>query len=178
MKRSMGRMLNSNASPRLGNRPANSRMGASRTVASVLPVPGRVPFLRLPQDIGEVEQGGFQKLAFRAGLAMLFVRITVLSDILFSVLHVNTYLLYLVGPPAILGTFVTGAIGRTFLLGLYLPGCGLDFPPACFCRSPSVHGRGALWTLLSRICFFRSRCCSQLVGWPLHGVTCGRHFSR
>ncbi len=44
---------------------------------------------------------------------MLFVRITVLPDLIYSVLHVNTYLLYLVGPPALLGALVTGAIGRT-----------------------------------------------------------------
>ena len=44
---------------------------------------------------------------------MLFVRMTVLPELLFSFLHVNTYLLYVVGPPAMLGALVTGAIGRT-----------------------------------------------------------------
>jgi O-antigen ligase len=59
------------------------------------------------------EQNGLRKLALWAGLAMLFVRITVLPEILASVLHVNTYLLYVVGPPAMFGALFTGAIGRT-----------------------------------------------------------------
>jgi hypothetical protein len=60
------------------------------------------------------EQGGFQKLAFRAGLAMLFIRLTALPELLAALLHVNTYLLYIVGPPSILGAIVTGGLGRTF----------------------------------------------------------------
>ena len=57
--------------------------------------------------------GGFRIFALYAGLAMLFVRITVLPELLASLLHVNTYLLYVVGPPALVGALITGAIGRT-----------------------------------------------------------------
>jgi O-antigen ligase len=45
---------------------------------------------------------------------MLFVRLAGLPELLASVLHVDTYLLYIVGPPAILGAFVTGGVTRTF----------------------------------------------------------------
>ncbi len=60
------------------------------------------------------EHAGLRKMAFRAGLAMLFVRLTVLPELLYVWLQANTYLLYVVGPPAILGALVTGAIGRTY----------------------------------------------------------------
>ena len=59
-------------------------------------------------------QTGFSKLAFNAGLGMLFVRVAVVPELLVALLHVNTYLLYVVGPPAILGAVVTGAVGRTY----------------------------------------------------------------
>ena len=106
-------MLNPDAGHQLGNRPARFPIAASRTVAAVLPVPNRAPSLPLLEQIGEADQRGFGKMALYAGLAMLFVRITVLPDLLFTLLHVNTYLLYVVGPPAILGALFTGAIGRT-----------------------------------------------------------------
>jgi O-antigen ligase len=72
---------------------------------------------RNPQPMAfvpETTQSGFQRLAFRAGLAMLFVRLAGLPEMLASLLHVDTYLLYLVGPPAILGAFVTGGVARAF----------------------------------------------------------------
>jgi O-antigen ligase len=53
------------------------------------------------------------KLTFRAGLGFIFVRIAVLPELIASVLHVNTYLLYLVGPPALFGTAFGGGITRT-----------------------------------------------------------------
>ncbi len=45
---------------------------------------------------------------------MLLVRVAVLPDLLFAVLHFNTYLLYLVAPPALFGAVFKGALGRTF----------------------------------------------------------------
>jgi O-antigen ligase len=59
------------------------------------------------------EQNLFRRFALWAGLAMLFVRLSVLPEISFALLHVNTYILYIVGPPALLGAILTGAVGRT-----------------------------------------------------------------
>lgn len=54
-----------------------------------------------------------QRVAFYSALGMLLVKIAVLPELLFSVFHVNTYLLYLVGPPAMVGGLLSGAVGRT-----------------------------------------------------------------
>lgn len=94
--------------PRQATRPA----GNFQPVAPQRPNPYLAPGVKVAQA-GD-EHGGFRKLAFRAGLAMLFVRLAVLPELLYSFLQVNTYILYLVGPPAILGALVTGAIGRTY----------------------------------------------------------------
>jgi O-Antigen ligase len=75
---------------------------------------GRFQNPQLTVQVPETAQSAFQRLAFRAGLAMLFVRLAGLPELLASLLHVDTYLLYIVGPPAILGAFVTGGVTRTF----------------------------------------------------------------
>ncbi|HEX4278161.1 MAG TPA: O-antigen ligase family protein [Bryobacteraceae bacterium] len=79
--------------------------------APVVAQTGRATAWTLPQETKEPE--GFQNLAFYAGLAMLLVRLAVLPEVLYSILHVNTYILYLVGPPAIFGALFCGAIPRT-----------------------------------------------------------------
>lgn len=56
----------------------------------------------------------FRKLAFYMALAMLFTRLTVLPEILRALTGVDTYLLYVVGPPAILGAVITGGLGRAY----------------------------------------------------------------
>jgi hypothetical protein len=63
---------------------------------------------------GDGELDGFRKLAFRAGLAMLFIRVTALPELLVALIHANTYLLYVVGPPSIFGAILTGGLQRTF----------------------------------------------------------------
>lgn len=64
--------------------------------------------------VGDEELSGFRLLAFRAGLAMLFIRLTALPELLVALIHANTYLLWIVGPPAIIGAMMTGALQRTF----------------------------------------------------------------
>src|ERR1700733_5809508 len=104
----MGRMLN----PGVSGLPRNQGIGSeSQPLRPVTASPGN-PFAVLP--VPEAVQSGFQRLAFRASLAMLFVRLAGLPELLASLLHVDTYLLYIVGPPAILGAFVTGGVARTF----------------------------------------------------------------
>src|ERR1019366_5749532 len=56
-----------------------------------------------------------RKFAFYSGLGMIFVMFGTLSEVLAYILHVNTYLLYIVGPPALLGAAFAGGIRRTFL---------------------------------------------------------------
>jgi O-antigen ligase len=111
----MGRMLNSEVPYQSGNRPASL---APKPLRAALPTQQRLNTTlaaAVPANrTGDAAQGGFRALAFRAGLGMLFVRLAILPEILVALLHVNTYLLYLVGPPAIAGAIVTGAVGRTF----------------------------------------------------------------
>jgi hypothetical protein len=73
----------------------------------------------LPPAPGQIEQApnpapnALQRLAFLAGLATIFVKLTVLPELLVTFLGVNTYLLWIVSPPALFGALFTGAIGRT-----------------------------------------------------------------
>jgi len=60
------------------------------------------------------ENNPMRKLAFYAGLAMLLTTCCILPELLFDITHTDTYLLYLVYPPALFGAFLTGSIKRTF----------------------------------------------------------------
>ncbi len=66
-------------------------------------------------------------MAFLCGLAMIFIRMSVTPELLAYFTHTNTYILYLVGPPAILGVLVSGGLGRVLattptlcFLGIFL----------------------------------------------------------
>jgi len=54
-----------------------------------------------------------RKLSLYFCLAALFLRLSVLPEVILYVTHVNTYLLYLVAPPAILSTLLMGGVRRT-----------------------------------------------------------------
>jgi O-antigen ligase len=56
----------------------------------------------------------FRRLAFWFGLALTFALFSVLPELILYNTGVNTYFLYFVGPPAILGALMTGGIRRTF----------------------------------------------------------------
>ena len=58
-------------------------------------------------------EDSFQKAAFYCGLGMVFLRFSDLASTLAYFLHVNTYLLYVVGIPALLGVLAVGGIQRT-----------------------------------------------------------------
>lgn len=53
-------------------------------------------------------------IAFWAALAMIFVRMSVLPEILSYITGVNTYVLYIIGPPALLGVLFTGGVARVY----------------------------------------------------------------
>ena len=108
--------------PEALQQPGNSRAGNH---AAKLPKTASQPLRRpfSPQPPGPVpgpirqtadERGNaLQRVAFLAGLATIFVKITVLPELLVTFLHVNTYLLWIVSPPALFGALFTGAIGKT-----------------------------------------------------------------
>ena len=58
-------------------------------------------------------QNPLRKIAFYCALGYIFVRLSVISELLLYITHVNFYLLYIFAPPAILGALTTGGIGRT-----------------------------------------------------------------
>ncbi|MCU1330434.1 MAG: O-antigen polymerase [Bryobacterales bacterium] len=62
-----------------------------------------------PEDTGIVH-----KVAFYSGLGWLLVLSGMIHELLLYVLHVNTYLLYVFAPVALLGAMLTGAIPRIF----------------------------------------------------------------
>ncbi len=56
----------------------------------------------------------FRKPAFWFGLAVVFTFFGALPDLILFRTGVNTYLLYIIGPPAIFGALLTGGFRRTF----------------------------------------------------------------
>jgi O-antigen ligase len=68
--------------------------------------------IQSPEDLWETE--AIRRISFRFCLAALFLRLSVLPELIYYVTHYNTYLLYLVGPLAMLSTLVRGGIQRTF----------------------------------------------------------------
>jgi O-antigen ligase len=55
-----------------------------------------------------------RKLSLYFCLATLFLRLSVLPELIAYITHVNTYLLYLAAPPAILSALLMGSVRRTF----------------------------------------------------------------
>jgi O-antigen ligase len=65
----------------------------------------------MPTDADE--SGILRKFAFYFGVALVFMRISILPELLGVAIGSNLYLLYLVMPPALAGVLAGGAIGRT-----------------------------------------------------------------
>ncbi len=108
----MGRLLNPNLLQNRGDRMATLQGAPSGRAVLTHPGWGVPPAERVAIPVDNAEGDVFRKFAFRAGLAMLFIRVAALSELLLSWLHFNTYILYLVGPPAIVGAVLTGGLGR------------------------------------------------------------------
>jgi O-antigen ligase len=60
------------------------------------------------------ETSGLRGIAFAAGLAMIFARFAILPELIVTVLHADLYVLYLIGPPALVGVLLTGGLQRTY----------------------------------------------------------------
>ena len=63
---------------------------------------------------GADESGMFRKLAFYFGVALIFIKVSVLPEFLGTLIGTNLYILYIVTPPVVAGILATGAIRRTF----------------------------------------------------------------
>ncbi len=67
-----------------------------------------------PRSAWEVEGADLaQSVAFKMGLVLIFIRFSIIHQLLTSVLHVNLYLLYLFGVPTLVGLALVGGIQRT-----------------------------------------------------------------
>ena len=55
-----------------------------------------------------------RKLAFLLGLALVFLRVSMLAQIQYRVMHVDLKLLYVIGIPAMLGLVLAGGVARSF----------------------------------------------------------------
>jgi O-antigen ligase len=105
----MGRFLNFNSPP-----------AAVRTPVVKPPVVPPNPVARIepagplqPAPV-QVPDNALRKIAFYFGLALLVTTLGVMTELLYYLLHTHTYVLYLFGPPAVLGILITGAIPRAF----------------------------------------------------------------
>ncbi len=73
--------------------------------------PRTAPSLNTPQ---QEQVSSVRRIAFYAAVAMIFARMSVTPEILAYLTGTNTYVLYLVGPLALIGVLVSGGIGRAF----------------------------------------------------------------
>lgn len=62
---------------------------------------------------GDIDNS-LRTIAFRFGLAVIFLRFSLFQFVLTSTVHFNFYLLYIFGLPALLGVVVTGGLRRSF----------------------------------------------------------------
>src|SRR5580704_15473356 len=116
----MGRLLNSEALQQPGNnRARNNAPRPQKPSSQPLRRPFQPPPLVTAPVLGHLAQeeatstNVLQRLGFLAGIATIFVKLTVLPELLATYLHVNTYLLWIVSPPALFAAFFTGGIGKT-----------------------------------------------------------------
>jgi O-antigen ligase len=71
--------------------------------------------IRALPDTPVLEQvNPMRRMAFYAAVAMIFVRMSVTPEIIAYYTGTNTYILYLIGPPALIGVLITGGFGRAF----------------------------------------------------------------
>jgi O-antigen ligase len=104
----------------LSNKPLPVRAAAVATVPRprvkpmpvARPVPPAAPKTTAPED--RFETHPFRRFFLYCALATLFVQLSVLPEVIAYVTNTNTYILYLVAPPALAGVFLMGGVRRTF----------------------------------------------------------------
>src|ERR1044071_9298244 len=97
--------------------PAPARPGPSWLKPALGPAPQSAPGSKpvaatTPADRWEAHP--FRRFFLICALAALFLRLSVLPELIAYLTNADTYLLYVVTPPALLGTVLLGGIGRTF----------------------------------------------------------------
>src|SRR5579862_8580094 len=104
----------------LSNKPLPVRVATAASVpalqvkpiAVARPTPPAAPKTTAPED--RFEEHPFRRFFLYCALATLFVQLSVLPEVIAYVTNTNTYILYLVAPPALAGVFLMGGIRRTF----------------------------------------------------------------
>jgi putative inorganic carbon (hco3(-)) transporter len=104
----------------LSNKPLPVRVATVATVPApqvkpiplARPFPPAVPKTTAPED--RFEDHPFRRFFLCCALATLFVQLSVLPEVIAYITNSNTYILYLVAPPALAGVVLVGGIRRTF----------------------------------------------------------------
>lgn len=102
----------------LSDKPRRVVPPAARPVASIVkppspPLANNHPPVPIGPGPEAAESGTFRKLAFFFGVALVFIRVSVLPEFLGNLIGTNLYILYIVTPLAVAGVLATGAIRRT-----------------------------------------------------------------
>ena len=107
-------MLSSNHRQAVAHNPPMSPAKPSSSTALAIPpaVPDTGSFVG--QVASSDQYNPFRKFAFYFGIAMVFIRFSVLLEVIYVITQTSTYLLYFVVPPAALGAVLTGGLGRLF----------------------------------------------------------------
>lgn len=92
--------------PRLPASAAAKRNAARQDVGSTAPA--------YNSDWQAEVENPARRFAFFCGLAFIFIRFSMIHEMIAATTGVNTYLLYLVGPPALVGFLLAGGWPRTF----------------------------------------------------------------
>src|SRR5579884_3191542 len=100
----MGRMLSTGPAPAAGN----NLVGVAGTRVAPLPAASRFVFPTAQVLTSRAST------AFYLAAALIFVRMSVLPEILAYITGTNTYILYLIGPPALLAVLFTGGLAKVF----------------------------------------------------------------
>ncbi len=106
----MGRMLSLHPRPRRAASPTQAPSARTSLTAPAMASPAAVPQSPVDPEASNV----FRKIAFYSALATIFIRFSVLPELLFFYTSSDTYLLYLTAPVALLGCVVTGGLQRTY----------------------------------------------------------------
>src|SRR5579862_6830078 len=93
-------------------RPVAPFQTANRPARGVQVLKGPNPPLRVAAQPVDAAQGGGRSLAFKAAVGLVFLNFSMLHQLSTLLLHVNLYLLFVVGIPAVLGFFLTGGLPR------------------------------------------------------------------
>ncbi len=107
-------MLSLKPQPPVGaRRPTTPGRPGDSNVALAAPPLAATRAASLPR-VDPDESNQFRKLVVYFGLATLFVRFSVLSELIAYTTGLNTYLLYVTLPPAFVAMLATGGLRRTF----------------------------------------------------------------